>query len=71
MAAQATLAAAIGSSALGIKAAIALSLGGGVALVLNLWRRRLGAGKDPLRSLTPPAGELRLARELEVNLRND
>jgi len=36
------------------------------------WRRRLAAGEDhPLRSLGPPAGPLRFARDLEMRTTSD
>jgi hypothetical protein len=51
--------------ALGAAFAIGLGL---IALVgaLGVWWRRLEEGSDPRRSLAPPVGQLRLARELEM-----
>ena len=38
-----------------------------IVAAVYVWRRRLAAGRDhPLRSLGPPAGPLRFARELEM-----
>jgi len=39
--------------------------------VLRGWWRRLVSSRDPLRSMTPPAGPLRLAPELIVRISTD
>ena len=53
---------------------VAIGIGLGLiafAGVLSLWWRRLEAGSDPHRRLAPPAGRLRLARELEMRSPTD
>jgi len=68
---HAPLAASIGPSAMGAKVAVFLALGMVAVFALSVWWRRQEAGNDPLRSLAPPVGRLRLARKLTMRSATD
>ena len=68
---HAPLAASIEPSAMGARTAVLLLLGIAAVVAVSAWRRRRQADRDPLRSLTPPAGPLRLARKLTMRSTTD
>jgi hypothetical protein len=68
---SAPLAASFELGATGARIGITLGLGVIAGLAFGIWRRRLREERDPLRSLAPPAGPLRLARELKARSTTD
>jgi hypothetical protein len=65
------LAATIEWPAAGVKLGVLLGLGVIAGLAAVAFWRRLQSERDPLRSLAPPRGPLRLARELKIKSTTD